>query len=236
MGKEKTLKRAAVAGGTGLIGTALLHELLKNKSYDKIYVLSRRPVKYKDPRVQVVHVDFEKLDQYADIISANHYYCCLGGSSWKSKSQEGLERVDYTYCLAYAHLAEMDVRCTQLLIVTSIGASPTSSIPYNQIKGRLERSIRDLRLYGTQIFRPSLLIGERKETRFWEEFTKRLLRIASFFLVGQKSNFLSIRDIDVARAMYYVAQKELEGTHVYAPSTMRKITKKYFESAATTRT
>ncbi len=52
-----------LTGGTGLVGTAVLDSMIRTKDVTKISVLSRRPVKFTDDRVNVIiHKDFASYD------------------------------------------------------------------------------------------------------------------------------------------------------------------------------
>ncbi|KAH6857005.1 hypothetical protein B0I37DRAFT_368988 [Chaetomium sp. MPI-CAGE-AT-0009] len=52
-----------LTGATGLVGTAVLDAMIKTKDITKISVLSRRPVKFTDDRINVIiHKDFASYD------------------------------------------------------------------------------------------------------------------------------------------------------------------------------
>jgi uncharacterized protein YbjT (DUF2867 family) len=53
-----------LTGATGLVGTAVLDAMLKTKDISKISVLSRRPVKFQDERINVIiHKDFASYER-----------------------------------------------------------------------------------------------------------------------------------------------------------------------------
>lgn len=53
-----------LTGATGLVGTAVLDAMIKCKDITKISVLSRRPVKFNDDRINVImHKDFASYDK-----------------------------------------------------------------------------------------------------------------------------------------------------------------------------
>lgn len=54
---------AIVTGATGITGSAIVHHLLKDGTYDKIYSFSRRNPGYEDPRVQHVTLDLQSSAQ-----------------------------------------------------------------------------------------------------------------------------------------------------------------------------
>ena len=52
-----------LSGATGLVGTAVLDAMIRAKDITKITVLSRRPVKFSDERIDVIiHKDFSSYD------------------------------------------------------------------------------------------------------------------------------------------------------------------------------
>ncbi|KAJ4300656.1 hypothetical protein N0V88_003342 [Collariella sp. IMI 366227] len=53
-----------LTGATGLVGTAVLDAMIRTTDITKISVLSRRPVKFNDERINVIlHKDFTSYDQ-----------------------------------------------------------------------------------------------------------------------------------------------------------------------------
>ncbi len=222
-------RTAAIAGATGMVGAALLQVFLQKDLYDTIYVLSRRPLQYDDPRITVLEVDFENLNEHVKIIAATDYYCCLGCPTWNPKKTSSLKKVDFEYSLSFAQLGKQ-AGCEQFSVITSLGASASSPIYYNQIKGRLERSLRNLHFKDLHLFRPSLLIGHRTKRRLWEEVGKWISIIVSFFLIGNKGNFLSIDASTVAKAIAQANQQHLRGVQsgvqIYGPSQMHNLSKK----------
>ncbi|MCY4419581.1 MAG: oxidoreductase [Cytophagales bacterium] len=209
---------AAVVGGTGVVGNSLLTCLLKQDRYEKIFVLTRREINYGDPRVEVLVVDFENLEKEGKRFQAHEYFCCLGTSS--VREVESYRKVDYEYVLSFAHLAQDDSLCRHFLLLTSVGASPSSGIYYNRIKGEVERDVKVLDIPGIHIFRPSLLLGKREKPRIWEEIGKIFSSILSFLMIGSRGKFLAIEADKVAFAMMHVAMDDKTGIHVYSTRAM----------------
>lgn len=50
---------AIVTGATGITGSAIVHHLLKDPSYDKIYSLSRSNPGYHDPKIEHITLDLQ---------------------------------------------------------------------------------------------------------------------------------------------------------------------------------
>jgi NAD dependent epimerase/dehydratase family enzyme len=52
-----------LTGATGLVGTAVLDAMIRTKDITKISVLTRRPIKFTDDRINVIiHKDFASYD------------------------------------------------------------------------------------------------------------------------------------------------------------------------------
>ncbi|MGH3434079.1 MAG: hypothetical protein ACRDQB_14720 [Thermocrispum sp.] len=84
-------------------------------------------------------------------------FCCLGTTIKHAGSEEAFRRVDFTYVHELAWLASR--HRGQFLLVSALGADRQSRL------GEAEEAVRKLPFDGVHIFRPSLLLGERRESR-----------------------------------------------------------------------
>lgn len=217
-------KTALIAGATGLVGNALLNLLLQKDYYQKIIVLTRKELRIKDNRLEVILLkDFDQLESVSEKIQANDYYVALGTTMKKAGSKEAFLKVDVEYPLKIALIAMNQPDFRQFLVVTSYGANANSPLFYNRAKGRLEDGLIKLNLKSLKIFQPSLLIGYRDEFRFWEEVAKGVSTLLSFFVIGSKRRLWTIRGEEVAKAMYRVARKHNPGLKRYKPGKIIKI-------------
>lgn len=213
-----------MAGATGLVGKSLLDQLLSDSFYSKVIVLSRRELTVKDSRLQVVLTSFDDFEALGKKVQAHHYFCCLGTTARKAGSKEAFFEVDYTYCHELGKLAMADAVCEQFHVVTALGANSDSVIYYNKVKGLLEESLKKLGLPSLYIYQPSLLLGDREETRPMEEVAKFFSAVLSFFMVGSKGRrFFAIEAKKVAEAMVIVAKKEERGTHTYTSRAIERL-------------
>ncbi|CAG8932898.1 unnamed protein product [Penicillium salamii] len=71
---------AIVTGATGITGSAIVHHLLKDGSYDKIYSFSRGNPGYQDPKVQHVTLDLQSsardMAHAFEGVSADYIFFC----------------------------------------------------------------------------------------------------------------------------------------------------------------
>jgi uncharacterized protein YbjT (DUF2867 family) len=217
-------KTALIVGATGLVGRQILDVLLKNDYYHQILIVSRRTVGVKDNRIKELIIDFDNFDEFKDQMSANDYYCSIGTTMKLAGSKEAFLKIDYSCPINLAQHALEDPNFEQFLLVSSYGANSESSLFYNEVKGKTEDALKEMNLKKLLIFRPSLLLGYRKDFRFFEEAAKLVSTVLSFFIIGTRLRFWAIKGLEVAKAMFVVAKrKEDPGVHVYKPLQMLQI-------------
>jgi uncharacterized protein YbjT (DUF2867 family) len=216
------LKTALVAGSTGLIGSYLLNRLLEDSRYERVIALSRKPLPYTHPKLEVLTVTLDSLPQVATTLKADDWFCALGTTIKLAGTQEAFRRVDYDYPMALGiQAAATDAK--QFLLVSAIGAKPTSSIFYSRVKGETERDLSALALPKLHLFRPSLLLGERAEHRGGERFWGILMKGLNPLLRGSFSKYKAIQGDTVAAAMIHAANTPSgPGVHVYEGERMVK--------------
>ncbi len=218
-------KIALIAGATGLVGKDLLALLLSENLFDKVKVLTRRPLEKSHEKIEEVLIDdFDKLSDHSDKLDAHHFFCCLGTTMKKAGSKEMFKKIDVEYPVVLAEIAATQPSFEAYHIVTSVGSSPDSPLFYNQVKGECERKLKDLGLPALKIYQPSLLMGRRKEFRLAEEVGKALSSVLSFFVIGgREARLWSIHSTDVAKSMMVVAKRNQPGLEVLPPKNMIKL-------------
>jgi uncharacterized protein YbjT (DUF2867 family) len=188
--------------------------LVADPAYQTVTALVRRPsLAPRDKLVQRI-VDFERLSTSADLPHATDAFCCLGTTIKKAGSQDAFYKVDFTYVLELARAASR-AGAKQFLLVTALGADPKSRIFYSRVKGEVEEAVRQVRFESVHIFRPSLLLGERAESRPGERAGMLVSRVLGFAFVGPLRVYRPIAGRDVALAMLRVAKEAAPGRHVY---------------------
>ncbi|MFC5409686.1 oxidoreductase [Larkinella bovis] len=202
-------KTALVIGATGLIGTALTHRLVDTAAYEKVKVLVRHSLGWQHPRLQEIQYDFDHPNGL--LVQADDIFCCLGTTLKQAGSREAFRKVDYQYPLDVARQALVN-QARQFLLVSSLGANPNSSFFYNRVKGELERDLSALDYPTLLIFRPSLLLGDRKEFRLGERIGAGLMRLLNPLIPAR---YKGIRAERVATVMCQKAQQELVGKHIF---------------------
>lgn len=205
-------KTAVIAGATGAIGSRLLPLLLESPDYAQVRVLTRRPLRISHPKLVEVLSDYRNLPGLGEALRANDAYCCLG-TTQKKAGKAGLEQVDHDYVIAFA-AAALAQGASQFLVVSAVGASADSPAFYSRIKGRMERAVSGLGYGSLQIVRPSLLLGEREESRPAEEIAQKLSPLLSPLLRGPLRKYRPVHVAEVAAAMLELARCAEPGVHI----------------------
>ncbi|MFC4736446.1 M3 family oligoendopeptidase [Bacillus daqingensis] len=218
------MKKALVAGATGLVGRQLTEKLLEQNAYDNVRLLTRRRTPFHDHENVTEHVvDFDALEQYAEAFEGvDDVFIALGSTIKKAGSRENFMQVDYLYPLKIAELANKH-NCGRVLAVSAMGADRESRFFYNQVKGSMEEALMALELPTLHIIRPSLLTGERYEFRLGEKSAEMLTKPVKGWLKGPLQKLAPIEASVVAEAMALIAQSESRGLHVFENEDLHRI-------------
>lgn len=206
-------RSALVSGGTGLVGGMLLEELLARPAWSVIHAVGRRAPSVTDPRVQPHLVDFAALSEQTPLPRAEVAFCCLGTTRSKAGSAEAFRAVDFDAVVAFAKAAKAG-GTERFILVSAHGASTSSLVFYNRVKGEAEDALRALGFARLGIAHPSLLLGDRSEKRAGE----RAAIVVSRALAPLLSPFASrpIEARTVAKALLAIADREDPGTTIYS--------------------
>ncbi len=218
-------KTAVVFGGTGLVGSYLIRELLESEEYCKIVVFSRRkasPVVNEKLSEQIV--DFENPVSYENRISGDDIFICLGTTIKKAGSVSRMEEIDRDLPVSLAKAA-LKNGAKGLAVISSIGAGEKSANYYLRIKGEMERDILDLDFTTIAVVRPSLLLGNRKEKRFGEDSGKFFMKAFGVFFWGRFRKYRAIEGRDVARAMIRILNNNT-GKRIYESDELSELAAK----------
>ncbi len=199
--REKT---ALIFGSTGLTGSELTRQLLMDDRYSHVRVFVRRPGGEEHPGLEVIVDDLTDTRRIAGRVKGDELYCCLGTTIKKAGSKKAFERVDLELPAELARIAHGN-GVAKFLVISSIGADPSSGNFYLRTKGRMEEEISRYGFRQLSIFRPSFLLGKRDEFRFGEAAGKMLFRTLGFMFIGPLRKYKGVKAETVARAMITVA-------------------------------
>ena len=199
-----------LAGATGLVGSHVLQLLLADSAWTRVATIGRRLIPQRHDKLEQRIVDFDSL---TDLPHIDDVFCCLGTTIKQAGSPEAFRRVDHDYVVALAQ-AGLHTGATQFLLVSAIGADPAARVFYSRVKGETEADVRKLPYRAIQIFRPSLLLGERAEFRLGERIAMMAAPLLSWLLFGRLRRYRPIHAAVVARAMTRIALEAPRGPNV----------------------
>lgn len=211
---------AIIAGASGLVGRYCLVSLLRHQTYQQVYALSRSPLPDFGQRLTTLRVNFDRLleDDWLPRLPTEvpvDVFCALGTTIRKAGSQEAFRRVDLRYPEWLAKRA-IAAGARQFALVSSVGASSSSRTFYLRVKGQLEQSVCHMGFEAVHLFRPSLLVGERQETRRpGEALGIALTTSLQFLMLGPLRKYRPIRAEIVAEAMVEASLAGLTGVNRY---------------------
>ncbi|XP_060108920.1 oxidoreductase HTATIP2-like [Heteronotia binoei] len=188
-----------ILGASGETGKELLAKILRQKLFSKVTIIGRRKLDLEAPfysNVRQEVVDFERLDEFAAAFQGHDVgFCCLGTTRGKA-GMAGLVRVDRDYVHHAAKLAKAG-GCRHFILLSGMGASPTSRFFLLQVKGEAELKVKAIGFDRYSIFRPALLLCDRQESRPAEWVARQVLGAVSYIF----PTFYSVSTVTVARAI-----------------------------------
>lgn len=207
-------RTALVAGATGLIGSALLRQLVSRRDYTEIRVIGRSPPAHEAGKVRFVMSDLSNLSSLGDALAADDVYCCLGTTIRKAGSAAAFERVDYHMVVDLARETHK-AGAKRFMVVSAVGSSLKSPAPYSRVKARMEQAVSDVPFEAVHILRPSLLLGDRAERRPAERAAQMLAPLLAPFLLGPLKKYRPVQARVAASAMVTLALTGAAGVHVH---------------------
>jgi uncharacterized protein YbjT (DUF2867 family) len=218
-------KTLLLLGATGLVGGECLKRLISDDHYRRIVVLTRSAISEAFRKAKIEHhvINFDRIGEHKSLLKADHVLCALGSTIKKAGTKDQFYKVDFTYVYDIARVSA-EQGAEHFLLVSSMGANPESRIFYNRVKGELEEAVQQLPFRSISIFRPSLILGNRKESRFYEEISKWAAGIFSFAI---PEKYQPIDAADIACAMLQTARANRPGEQIFESDEIKSIAKAY---------
>ena len=207
---------AVVLGATGLTGSLLLQELLKDKDYKTVRILVRRNVNVSHPKLEQEIVDFNDIDDYTKKFGEGDViFSCIGTTQKNVKGDKALyEKIDLDIPVNAAKIG-ISKNYKKFLIVSAIGANENASNFYLRLKGRTEKTLKEIPFVSLSIFQPSLINGKRNENRTGEAIAQTVMDLLSFLLLGPLEKYRAIGANNIARAMVNESKQQRTGVNYY---------------------
>lgn len=179
--------KVLIAGATGAIGSLLLEELCKDERFHQIIAITRRDLalqskKLKELKIKslsdLLNIDGDPNFDKQDLDNIDVLFCCLGTTIKAAGSREEFRKVDFEGVKILADLAEK-IKIKHFLLISAAGANKNSPIFYNQVKGEAEEVLLHHNIPQISIFRPGLLMTDRKEFRLGELIAIKTVKLLS---------------------------------------------------------
>jgi uncharacterized protein YbjT (DUF2867 family) len=207
-------RNALISGASGLVGSRLLTQLLADDQYEKVIIITRKPLENKHPKLIQKQIDFDSIESLKLDFQVDDVFCALGTTIKTAGSQDAFYKVDFTYVVNLGKwCASSGVK--RFLIVSAMGANAKSGIFYNRVKGEMETAVSQLKIPLIGVFRPSLLMGDRKEKRGGEKLAQVVMGTIGFLFAGPLLKYKGIHADVVAKAMIKTANSDAKGFIVF---------------------
>jgi len=169
--------KAVIIGASGATGKKLVDILLADKQYQSLTIFVRNTTTRKHPKLIEHVIDFSKINDYAEHITGDVIFSCIGTTLSTAGSKENQWKVDFDIPAKFAKIAREN-NIHSFVLVSSFGASAESKVFYSMIKGRLEDRISELCFEQYIIFRPGALIRPDSD-RLGEKIAVKLLEFTN---------------------------------------------------------
>jgi uncharacterized protein YbjT (DUF2867 family) len=217
------MKRAIVFGSSGFVGSHLVSELLNSSDYEQVTAVARKSLNITHAILRTLIGDYDSLAGLKSEIAADEVFIALGTTKAKSPVEADYYRVDHDYPVLAARIAR-ERGATSVFLVTAVDADSNAKFFYVRTKGETERDVIALDYEHTHIFRPSMIVGDRKVQRsllegalmtFWPALNP--------LLAWKDGKYRGITGEDVAKAMVKSAKNQTERLKIYQWKEMRDL-------------
>jgi uncharacterized protein YbjT (DUF2867 family) len=197
-------KTAIILGATGLTGGLLTELLIKDETFSKIKLISRRATGFEHPKVEDIICDVLALETIKSQFTGDVVFCCIGTTKAKTPDRDLYYKIDHGIPTAAARLAKEN-NIPTFMVVSSVGTSTKSPFFYVRTKGEMERDVLEIGVQNTYIMKPAFINGRPDEDRKGEKGLKTIMAVSDFLMVGPLKKYRSVMASDIAKAMAYLA-------------------------------
>lgn len=197
-------KTAIILGASGLTGGFVLQKLIEDERYDTIKLFSRSKIEGLPDKVQQFIGDLLELNQFKTDFTADEVYCCIGTTAKKTPDKTLYKKIDYGIPVAAAKLSKEN-NIPTFLVISAMGANKNSTVFYNKTKGEMENSVLKQQIKNTYVLRPSLIGGDRQETRLLEKIGLVIFKVIQPLFIGKLKKYKIVNAETIAQAMIGLA-------------------------------
>ncbi|MCF2505671.1 NAD(P)H-binding protein [Dyadobacter sp. CY107] len=207
-------KTAILFGASGFVGSYLLEGLLNDPDYAQVTIVVRKNLNISHPKLKMLIGDYHALPALKDEIVANDVFIALGTTKKSTPDQKIYYQVDHDYPVLAARIGK-ERGAKSVFLVSAVGPDAGSGIFYIRTKGETERDVIAQGLLHTHIFRPSMIMGDRKESRTLEKALIKIFSIINPLFVGPMQKYRGIEGKNIAKAMLAAAKKPAGKVKIY---------------------
>jgi nucleoside-diphosphate-sugar epimerase len=218
------MKTAIIFGSTGLVGNHLLNLLINDNYYSSIKIFVRGNVNIKNPKLEIINIDFKALDNYFDKIKGDDCFFCIGTTKKDTPDKNEYRRVEYEIPVKIASIAKKN-NINLFMYISSLGSNINTKNLYLKNKGETEEILKGLNFPRLSIIRPSLILGPRNKFRLGEFILQKLFKNLSFLFQGSLKKYRAIDAKDIAKAMINISKNDFKDVY-FDSSYLQKLSKK----------
>ncbi len=201
-------KTALILGSSGLVGSILLQKLLNHSSYQHIIIVVRKSQQIVHPKLIEIVTDFNSPISWENFPKIDSIFSCLGTTRNKTPDLANYRKIEIEIPLQFCTIG-LKQNLQKFHYISSVGANKESRNFYLKMKGEAEHELIKQGIPHLYLYRPSLLIGNRKETRFGEDIGKFFAPLFNFLMIGALSKYKSMKVEHLAES---IIQYDLEET------------------------
>ncbi len=220
--------RIGLVGATGLIGRRLI-EITSVGENARIVGIARREVELpKGARVEMFVADPAKWGEVLEAVRPRALICALGTTWKKAGRDEAVFRaVDHDLVLATAEAAKQ-AGITNMVLVSSAGADPSSMSFYLRTKGEVEREISKVGFKRLDIVQPGLLRGRREgDLRPIEAMARFASPVIDPLIPPKWEMYRSVSGTLVAEAVLGLAMRKAAGRFTHDNEAMKRAAREW---------
>ena len=218
------MKTAIIFGSSGLVGNYLLNLLIKDNYYSKIKIFIQNKNNFKNYKVEIIYMDFRKIDDYSHLIKGDDCFFCIGTTKKDTPDKNEYRRVEYEIPVKIASVAVKN-NITSFMYLSSLGSTTKTKNIYLKNKGETEEALKKLNFSCLSIIRPSLMLGYRNKFRLGEFIAQLIFKNLSFLFQGSLKQYRAIESKNVAKAMVYISKNDFKDIY-FDSSNLENLSKK----------
>ncbi len=211
--------KALIIGATGATGKDLLEILLNDNSFSQVEIFVRRSVDIKHAKLKVHIIDFDKQDEWDQLVTGDVLFSCLGTTLKNAGSKDAQWKIDHDYQFNFAKAARQN-QVPVLVLVSAFKAASDSMFFYSRLKGQLEEDIKALHFPKLIIFKPSLLIRKNSD-RMGERIITPLMQGLNSIGILRKHRPLDTKTL--SKAMIASVKEFNDGFYIIEGQDIRKL-------------